>query len=124
MSLENQLNQKFFLIEEKINAAEEAYKKSHNLIETFLISESIDDELNRLVAVKKVELGNMYKELGILGSLSKAVKRHREIVLSKELTTQKALEVLEAHSDRYSSFIAGINALTVFLELRLKEKSQ
>lgn len=56
MSLENQLNQKFSLIEEKINAAKEAYKKSHNLIETFLISESIDDELNRLNEKKNNKL--------------------------------------------------------------------
>ncbi len=121
MSLENQLNQKFSLIEKKINTAEEAYKEFYTLIEAFLISESLDNELNRLVALKKVELGNMYKELSLLISLSKAVKQHREIILSKESTTQKALEVLETHNDRYSSFIADIKALAIFLELRLKE---
>ena len=122
MKSENQLNQKISLIEERINTAEEAYANTHNLIETFLISESIDDELNRLVALKKIELGNMHKELSILISLSKAVKQHKEVLLLKESTTKKALEVLETHNDRYSSFIAGIKALAVFLENRLKGK--
>ena len=121
MTLKEQLNKSLLSIEEKIGRAENASNKALELIKSFSAKEIINDELVRTFALKRRGLEDLNTKLLSLVSLTKAIKNHIEIISMKEASIKRALEILEKHEDRYINFTAEIQAISIFLENRLKE---
>ena len=123
MNLKNQLENRLQDIKQKLLRAKEVYDFCSTLIRSFFARELIDNEINRLFALKKIELEEKtYNELYKLSSYYKTFEEHKEIILSKETIIRKSLELLDELGEKFIFLTAELKALSVYLENRLKQQ--
>lgn len=121
MTLKKLLNDKLLFVSKKIERADSAFHKVYKFIQNFVVSESLNNELIRVFALKKIILEDLHKKLNHLKLETKAIENHQEIISAKDYSLQKALEILEKHDNKYSDLIAELQAILVFLGHRIKE---
>ena len=123
MNLKSQLENKLQDIKQKLLRAQEVYDSCSTLIRLFFARELTDNEINRLFALKKIELEEKtYNELYKLSSYYKTFEEHKEIILSKETIIRKSLELLDELEEKFVFLTAELKALSVYLENRLKQQ--
>ena len=117
MNLKSQLENKLQDIKQKLLRAQEVYDSCSTLIRLFFARELIDNEINRLFALKKIELEEKaYNELHKLSSYYKTFEDHKEIII------RKSLELLDELGEKFVFLTAELKALSVYLENRLKQQ--
>ena len=122
MTLRNQLNDNLLKVKDKVLKAEEAYKYCFSLIQSFFANELIDDDLNRIFALKKVEIESTYEKLEKLTDYYKAFENHKDIISGNDRTIKNTFELLIELKDEFNNLIAEIQGFAIFLENSLKEK--
>lgn len=122
MSLRNQLKVKLLLTKETANKAELAYKYCLNLIKSYFLKEIIDDELNRIFALKKISLEENGKMFLQLLNYYKLFEEYIDIIFYNEKTAQNALVMLDELIEKFRNLTTEIQALIIYLENNLKER--
>ncbi len=122
MTLKNQLEEQLALVKEKAQTAKSAYKYCFEFIKSFFTKELIDDHLNRIFALKKIELENTFNRLDKLLKYLIVFEKHKEMILYKDITTSNAVNLLDELKDELNNIIAEVQGLTIFLEERLKQQ--
>jgi len=122
MTLKNQLSDKLKFIDDKFSKVKSAYDFTFQLVRNFLTIESVNDDLNRLFALKKSYLEKVEQQIELLVAKYSTIKKHKEIIPSNELSLQNILNILDEYADELSNIISDLQAISIILENRLKEK--
>lgn len=121
MNLKSQLENKLQEVNQKLSRVQEAYTSCSQLIESYFIKELIDNEINRLFALKKIELEKIKDELNKLSSYYKAVENYKTIIMPSEKNIMQVLVFLNELGDQFGFLVAELKTFSLYLENRLKE---
>lgn len=122
MNLKDQIKSKLDRNKENITRAEDEHKNLCNKIKYFFISEQLNDEVNRIFALKKSEIEDIGKRVKVLAEQFKIILNYKEIVLEDELKIHKAIQILDKQNDGLSFLIAELKSISIALENRLKQQ--
>ena len=122
MNLKTQINSKISRNKENIERTTQAQKHLYDLITSYFISEQINDELNRMFALRKLDVEDLNKILKVLIEQFKVIVKFKDIVIEKEQTVSRIIQILDKQDDKLISLISELKSITIYLANRLKEK--
>lgn len=120
MDLKKQIDDKLLEIKEIISRTDEEYKSCYNLINSFFIKESLDDNLNKHFALKKKDIEKAYKDFCNLIPYYESFAKHKEIISDNNKALINAMSFLEELRDKISFVLAEFKATIISLENWLK----
>ena len=122
MNLKTQINSKISRNKENIERTTQAQKHLYDLITSYFISEQINDELNRMFALRKLDVEDLNKILKVIIEQFKVIVKFKDIVIEKEQTVSRIIQILDKQDDKLISLISELKSITIYLANRLKEK--
>src|SRR3990167_1844233 len=112
MNLKTQINSKISRNKENIERTTQAQKHLYDLITSYFISEQINDELNRMFALRKLDVEDLNKILKVLIEQFKVIVKFKDIVIEKEQTVSRIIQILDKQDDKLISLISELKSIT------------